>query len=76
MTRQMAGAYVAPILDVLEMLANTNEAQGQMLMDHVFARAMEKRHAGEMIAQAEAMQAWPDFMLQGLKKSIGGEHGA
>lgn len=76
MTKQMAGAYMGPLLDLLDALTRSNAAQGKLILDLMEERSAERRHAGEMIAQAEALQAWPAFMLQGLKKAIGGEHGA
>lgn len=76
MTRQMAGAYVGPMLDLLETLTRTTEAQGKLILDLMEERAAARRHAGEMIAQAEAMQALPAYMIEGFKKAIGVNHGA
>lgn len=76
MTRQMAGAYVGPMLNLLESLTRTTEAQGKLILDLMQERDEARRHAGDMIAQAEAMQALPDYMLEGFKKAIGGNHGA
>ncbi len=76
MTRQMAGAYVGPMLDLLDSLVNTTEAQGKLLMRLVEERAETQRHAGDLIVQAEALQALPDWMIQGAKRVIGGQHGA
>lgn len=76
MTRQMAGAYMAPMLDLLDSLARTTEAQGKLLLDVIEARAIAQREAGELIAACEQSQALPAWMLERLQRVNGGQHGA
>jgi hypothetical protein len=64
------------MLDLLDALTRTTQAQGKLILDLMEERAAGRRHACEMIAQAEAMQALPAYMIEGFKKAIGGEHGA
>lgn len=76
MTKQMAGAYMAPLLDLLESLIQTHEAQGRHVLNLLEQRAKVQQEAAQFISEAEQVGALPAWMIERLQKMNGGNHGA
>lgn len=80
MTRQMAGAYMGPLLELIESMTRTMEDQGKLLLDVMESRGHAHRELGDLIAACEQSQALPAWMIERAKKihnaNQGAKHGA
>lgn len=67
----MAGAYITPLLELLEAMNARTEVLDEELARLQAERAKGREHMREVIANGEAMGALPDWMLEPLKKAAG-----
>ena len=76
--KAVAGAYIPPLLDMIETMSANTEALAAALDAHKKERAEGLAHMREAIAKGEAMGALPDWMLEPFKKAagMGADHGA
>jgi hypothetical protein len=73
MTRQMAGAYVGPMLDLIEGLIQRTEAQNAALLAVIGERVASLNEVRALIVKAEALGALPGWMIEHAKRAAGGE---
>lgn len=67
----MAGAYITPLLDLLETLIQQNENMAAQVTAMAQSRATGLEAMRNVIAKGEAMGAFPDWMLGELKRIAG-----
>lgn len=69
--KAVAGAYITPLLDMLETMINRTEELDAMIAHMQAERAEGMGHMRDVIAKGEAMGALPDWMLDSFKKAAG-----
>lgn len=63
MTKQMAGAYMGPMLDLLDAMHARNEALGKTVLDLVEERAKHRANLDEIIAKVEELGVLPQWII-------------
>lgn len=76
MTKQMAGAYFGPLLDLLETMRLDTALLSAELDDMKRERERVQLEAASLIAACAESQALPAWMLERLQRMQGGQHGA
>lgn len=71
----MAGAYITPLLGLLQTLIESNETMRVELDAVVKSRAEGMEAMRRVIASGEAIGALPEWMLGELKQMAGADNG-
>lgn len=73
--KAVAGAYITPLLDLLQTIIESNETMRVELDAVVKSRAEGMDAMRKVIAKGEAIGALPDWMLGELKQIAGADNG-
>jgi hypothetical protein len=69
----MAGAYMEPMLDMMQAIIERTEAQSVGILTLVNDRAREQGEVRNMLEKAEALGALPAWMIEHGKRATGAD---